>query len=446
MKIWNLKGIQSSITEALRLELPDHAVISVVGAGGKTSLIFAWAKQLAESGRKVIVTTTTHMRHPNSHSDETFDPYIDVASVIQDPVDSTDLLFRNLSSALAMHGVVFAASTDPDNPCKVIMPSVEVMDHIYELADVVLIEADGSRHMPFKYPAEHEPVIPDRTDVTVCVAGLNAYGNNTEDVMYCADMVPDNIYRDTIDETFMRAVLASPDGGAKGFRGEYRIFLNQADDERLQSVARKLQKMLAVSGIQSAWGTLLPGSDELRIAVILEAAGNSVRFGSNKLMYIMDDGRPMISGVLDAVNASVWYRKIIVTQYDEVSCMAPDYDVVINERPDLGISHSMQLGIEAAGDADAYMFCVCDQPGLTASSIEALIEAYKKGTAGIVSLAWQGRMCNPKIFSSCYRDELMTLSGDVGGRQIISAHRDDLLLVEAVCKEETMDIDSLDAL
>ncbi|MBQ0018166.1 MAG: putative selenium-dependent hydroxylase accessory protein YqeC [Clostridiales bacterium] len=446
MKTWNLKGIQSSISEALRLELPDHAVISVVGAGGKTSLIFAWAKQLAESGKSVIVTTTTHMRHPYSTSDEIFNPYIDVVSLIQNSVDSADLLCRDINDNLAKHGVVFVAATDPDNPRKVIMPSSEIMDYIYTAADVILVEADGSRHMPFKYPSEHEPVIPDCTDITVCVTGLSAFGKNTQDVMYCADVVPDNIYRDTVDETFMRAVLASPDGGAKGFRGEYRVFLNQADNEKLQAVARKLQKMLAVSGIQSAWGTLLPDSCEPRIAVILEAAGNSVRFGSNKLMHIMYDGRPMISGVLDAVNSSDWFKKIIVTQYDEVSALVPDYDVVINERPDLGISHSMQLGIEAAGEADAYMFCVCDQPGLTNSSIEALTEAYKKGTAGIVSLAWQGRMCNPKIFSSCYRDELMTLSGDVGGRQIISAHRDDLLLVEAACEEETMDIDSLDTL
>ncbi|MCQ2567048.1 MAG: putative selenium-dependent hydroxylase accessory protein YqeC [Mogibacterium sp.] len=438
--------MQDNITDALRLELPDHAVVSVVGAGGKTSLIFAWARQLADSGKKVIVTTTTHMRHPDSPSVETFDPYIDVVSLIQNVGDPTDLSCSSINAALDAHGLIFVASTDSDHPNKVRKPSNEILQHIYESADVVLIEADGSRHKPFKWPEEWEPVIPDCTDVTVCVAGLSSYRKNTQDVMYCADEVPDNIYRNTVDETFMRAVLASPDGGAKGFRGEYRVFLNQADDEKLQAVARKLQKMLAVSGIQSAWGSMLPVTDEPRIAVILEAAGNSIRFGSNKLLHVMDNGRPMISGVLDAVRPINCYKKIIVTQYDEVSALTPDYDVIINDRPDLGISHSMQLGIDAADDADAYMFCVCDQPGLTSASIEALIDAYKKGTAGIISLAWQGKMCNPKIFSSCYRDELMALSGDVGGRQIISAHRDDILLVEAGCVEETMDIDSLDNL
>ena len=115
----------------------------------------------------------------------------------------------------------------------------------------------------------------------------------------------------------------------------------------------------------------------------------------------------------------------------------------MNGRPDLGISHSMQLGIEAAGDADAYMFCVCDQPGIKALTLQRLIDVYKKGSAGIVSLAWQGKMCNPKIFSSRYRSALMDLSGDTGGRQIISAHSSDLIYVEAESEDEVKDIDSL---
>ena len=55
-------------------------------------------------------------------------------------------------------------------------------------------------------------------------------------------------------------------------------------------------------------------------------------------------------------------------------------------------------------------------------------------------------MSNPKIFSSRYRDELMNLSGDTGGRQIIASHSDDLLLVEAADEIETIDIDTNETL
>ena len=52
-------------------------------------------------------------------------------------------------------------------------------------------------------------------------------------------------------------------------------------------------------------------------------------------------------------------------------------------------------------------------------------------------------MCNPKIFSSRYKEELMCLSGDTGGRQILASHKDDILLVEAESEDEVKDIDRL---
>ena len=409
MELWNFRGKQNTITEALQLRLPEHAVISVVGAGGKTSLIFAWAHELAAAGKNVVITTTTHMYRPERMEED---------------------------------GIRIVVSDDPERPDKVSAPPAEVLDSLRDTADVVLIEADGSRRMPLKWPADREPVIPDYTDVTVCVAGLSALGRRTADVVYNAEGLPDVLKRETADMNLIHAIVSSRDGGQKGVRGDFRVFMNQVDDDidRL-AAAYRMQQIFAVMGIQSAWGTLMP--EEPKIAVILEAAGNSTRFGSNKLLHIMDDGRPMIASIFDAVRPLDVYKKILVTQYDDIAEMAAGFDVVMNDRPDLGISRSMQLGLAAAGDADAYMFCVCDQPGLSTSTIKKLIEAYKKGTAGIVSLAWQGKMCNPKIFSSRYMEELMRLSGDTGGRQIIAAHKDDLLLIEAESEDEVKDIDRL---
>ena len=409
MELWNFRGKQNTITEAMQLRLPEHAVVSVVGAGGKTSLIFAWARELASAGKNVVITTTTHMYRPERMEED---------------------------------GIRIVVSDDPERPDKVSAPPAEVLDSLRDTADVVLIEADGSRRMPLKWPADREPVIPDYTDVTVCVAGLSALGRRTADVVYNAEGLPDVLKRETADMNLIHAIVSSRDGGQKGVRGDFRVFMNQVDDDidRL-AAAYRMQQIFAVMGIQSAWGTLMP--EEPKIAVILEAAGNSTRFGSNKLLHIMDDGRPMIASIFDAVRPLDVYKKILVTQYDDIAEMAAGFDVVMNDRPDLGISRSMQLGLTAAGDADAYMFCVCDQPGLSTSTIKKLIEAYKKGTAGIVSLAWQGKMCNPKIFSSRYREELMRLSGDTGGRQIIAAHKDDLLLIEAESEDEVKDIDRL---
>lgn len=184
-----------------------------------------------------------------------------------------------------------------------------------------------------------------------------------------------------------------------------------------------------------------------RIAIILEAAGDAKRYGCNKLLEPLSDGRPMICNVMDIALSLDVNKRVLVTQYEEIAEMtAGDFEVAVNNHPELGISRSMQLGIEAAGDVDAYMFCVCDQPHLTTSTVEKLINAYLEASetsdAVIASLSWQGHMSNPKIFSSIYRDELMALSGDAGGRQIIRNHTDNLILVESDSENEVRDIDT----
>ena len=141
MELCNFRGKQESISEALQITLPEHAVISVTGSGGKTSLIFAWAKELARSGKKVAITTTTHMlRHA-------------------EPLDE---------------GITITAKDDPERPGKLMSPGDEVLERLRDEYDVVLIEADGSRGMPLKWPAPWEPVVPEYSDFTVCVAGLSA--------------------------------------------------------------------------------------------------------------------------------------------------------------------------------------------------------------------------------------------------------------------------------
>ena len=117
MELWNFRGKQGNITEALQIRLPEHAVISVVGAGGKTSLIFAWARELADAGKSVVITTTTHMYRPERMEEG---------------------------------NIRIVVSDDPERPDKVTAPTAEILDSLKETADVVLIEADGSRRMPLK--------------------------------------------------------------------------------------------------------------------------------------------------------------------------------------------------------------------------------------------------------------------------------------------------------
>ena len=256
MRFWNFRGEQNTIAEALQLKVPDHAVISFTGAGGKTSLMCALAGELSASGRKTVITTTTHMLHPGQVPAD--HPYNGIQVIYCDP-DSAgpdNGLCADISSALEENPLIMAVSPDPQRPQKVTQPSQWLLEHLYHTADAVLIEADGSRRKPFKWPAPWEPVVPGRTDITICVAGLTALGGNMRDVMYGTEYMPESLIRDTVDEQLMNAVLSSIDGGRRGETGEFRVFLNQADTGELALAASRIQMMLAVCGIQSAWGTL----------------------------------------------------------------------------------------------------------------------------------------------------------------------------------------------
>lgn len=256
MKLWNFKGQQNSISEALQVSLPEHAVISVVGAGGKTSLIFAWARELASEGKKVVISTTTHMMHP-----EFAEPACPAKALVyySGYSPSEHELAEDkaqIDSHLESDRILMIASNDPSNNRKVTAPPQELLDYVYTAADVVLIEADGSRRMPLKWPKAHEPVVPKNTDISICVAGLSALGCSLQDALYNAEGLPQAMSRDTIDEALIAAIVSSPDGGLKGTHGDYRVFLNQADTKELQEKATHIQALLAVRGIQSAWGTL----------------------------------------------------------------------------------------------------------------------------------------------------------------------------------------------
>ena len=266
MKLWNFRGKQNRITEALRVTVPDNAVISLTGSGGKTTLLLAWARELAASGRRTVITTTTHMAHPAPEMGQAEILYSDryscfsvicsrnVQKHADQPVLSSGICSK-IDDLLNEHRMVMVVSPDPENPRKVISPPEEILDHICKSSDAVLIEADGSRRMPLKWPAPWEPAVPGNTDITVCVAGLSAIGRELPDVMYRSECLPESFRRDTADEILICSVLASAEGGMKGSGGEFRVFLNQADTASLQKSAEYMQKILGSYGILSAWGT-----------------------------------------------------------------------------------------------------------------------------------------------------------------------------------------------
>ena len=142
-------------------------VISLTGGGGKTSLIRRLAWEGRELGLKVLVIPTTHMALPEHF----FVPeYSETA----------------LEHALRNRGLAIVGKTEKRKPGvkKISFWDWGFYHRAREKADLVLVEADGARKLPVKVPGPEEPVIPEDTDLILCVYGLKALGQKGEECYF----------------------------------------------------------------------------------------------------------------------------------------------------------------------------------------------------------------------------------------------------------------------
>ena len=163
-------------------------VITFVGSGGKTSSIYSLASFLHSRGKRVLITTTTHMYYPKEHG-----------------VCETDhrLLLSRIEKMLNSQGICIAGtpavpedalSSDnaPETSSALPVKITSLPESVYEkactLADFVLVEGDGSKHLPAKFPAAHEPVIPANTDRLLVVFGMSALNRPLMEVCHRAHL------------------------------------------------------------------------------------------------------------------------------------------------------------------------------------------------------------------------------------------------------------------
>ena len=173
------------------------------------------------------------------------------------------------------------------------------------------------------------------------------------------------------------------------------------------------------------------------------ASGSAVRFGSNKLLYPVD-GVPMVERAFSAVPPELFARACVVSCYPEILALAEKrgYLPVPNPEAVQGQSASVRLGLAELAELDGALFSVCDQPWLRQESVLRLLDRFREHPDRICALSWQGLRGNPAVFPAALFSELLSLSGDRGGGQVIQTHLPLLCLVEAGRAEELRDVDT----
>ena len=189
-----------------------RGVTAVIGAGGKTTLLRTLAARLRTRGR-VILCTTTHIRRPTRFP------------TVEDP--------GRLPGALARFGLVCAGT--PAGEGKLTAPPLSPGE-LAQLADYVLVEADGARGLPLKAHAPWEPVIPPEAGRVILVAGAAGFGHPIREVCHRPALYA--ALAGAGEDDIVTPPLAASVIEAEGW-GEI-VFVNQAETAERRALARAL--------------------------------------------------------------------------------------------------------------------------------------------------------------------------------------------------------------
>ena len=177
----------------------------------------------------------------------------------------------------------------------------------------------------------------------------------------------------------------------------------------------------------------------MRVTILYLAAGNSRRFGENKLLYPLD-GKAVYRHLLD---------RLVVTQYERIlEELAPlvkagRLQTVFSPDSEKGISYTIRAGIEAAEkqNADACACFAADQPYLKEETAERFLESMEMQKAPLGCVFCGGESGNPAWFSKPYFSELKELSGDCGGKKVLKRHWESVISFRVEAAWELKDLD-----
>jgi len=434
------------------LEVQKGEVVALVGAGGKTSALFTLERELARQGRKVVVTTTTHIRLPQPREWE--------GLLIEGELLS---LMEALRLALLKSDVMVVARAKAHGKLEGIdaqwVPAISKIEGV----DYVLVEADGAVEKSFKAPLSYEPVIPPNSTLVVPIVGADAVGKPlTSQWVHRPEQVAQLTGLSLgamVTPKAIAQVMLHHEGNIKGTPPGARIvpLINKVDGHTRLSLAREVARHLLEGGAEKVILTHLAlrpqvvevvnAHEEPMISAIVLAAGRSQRMGVPKLGLKLG-GKSLLEHVIDNALASK-VSEVILVLGPETTHLQPSLEdlsrvkVVENQQPDQGQSTSLRLGLQCISRwAQATLILMGDQPLVIPDIIDALINKYSQSRPPVVAPLYGGQRGSPVLFDRSLLGELMAVEGDRGGREIVKKYKDSMVAVSFESSLAGADVDT----
>ncbi|MCK8827290.1 selenium cofactor biosynthesis protein YqeC [Natroniella acetigena] len=230
------------------LEIKEGEVISLIGAGGKTTTMFKLANELRElDNRKVVTTTTTKISKPS-------------VTDIDKLLVSKNLDFL-LSEIMSLPAQLITVAKEVINEDKLNSINPKWIDELKEsnISNInIIVEADGAARKDFKIPAQYEPVIPKSTDLLLAVVGSRIINQKlTTENLHRASLIesinPKFKLNQPVTVGLITKILLSKSGYDLLAKQKYhRVIpiLNQVDQEDRYHFALEVAEKLVKSGIE----------------------------------------------------------------------------------------------------------------------------------------------------------------------------------------------------
>jgi probable selenium-dependent hydroxylase accessory protein YqeC len=410
--------------------ITEPALVSFIGAGGKTTLVLRLAEELSAAGHKVIVTTSTRIYPPDKL------PLI-LASTF-------DQALAELQGKLnTQHPVVIGSEISPDGKLKGLEP--DIVNRLFkELQIFTLVEADGARGKSLKGFSDYEPLIPSASAFVFAVIG--------------ADVLDQTVDESQVHRSAQFCAATGIDAGAaikttvlaKSYRQMHGIAIRQAPSAAVIAILNKTDLLVAPGKIAldlrdalveetGSYEALLlttaqdknpvkfimqtaPKTPAVSVAAVVLAAGLSKRMGEDKL-NLKIGGSTVFETTLKAITKAGFQQLIVVTRPgSNITGLARNYNchLVENKNPELGQSSSLKVGLNALESSiQGALFALADQPLITPELYNRLMNSYRKKLKLVTCPLYRGKRGNPTIFDRRTWPDLQLIEGDQGGRSLL---------------------------
>ncbi|QXI36317.1 nucleotidyltransferase family protein [Pseudomonas xantholysinigenes] len=186
----------------------------------------------------------------------------------------------------------------------------------------------------------------------------------------------------------------------------------------------------------------------MSIVALVLAAGQGVRFGSDKRRALLGDGRSLLQHSVERAQAVFDEVRVVLRDGEQAGALGLPVGcrVVHSVDAGLGLGHSLAAGAASLADcpAQAVAIVLGDMPWIAQGTYQRLVEA--AGPSVIVVPRYQGQNGHPVLFGREFWAELGGLAGDEGARAVLRRHADRVVVLEVDDGGIVRDVDTPSAL